>query len=71
MTQQSTRKNMAAGLRLDPSLRQGRRVRNLVWTVTSVVALAILVTFFAIAERSDDSAQNQPASATTTGSSWR
>ncbi len=53
-----TRKDLAAGLRLDPSLQQGRRGRGLLWAVSSIVALAILVIFFAIGH-TDSTAQNQ------------
>ena len=64
------REQLAAGLRLDPSLRQGPRGRGLLWAVTSIVALAILVIFFAIGH-TDSTAQNQLTPTVTTGSSRR
>lgn len=64
------REQLAAGLRLDPSLQQGPRGRGLVWAVTSIVALAILVIFFAIGH-TDSTAQNQLSPTVTTGSSRR
>jgi len=70
MTQRFTRKDLAAGLRLDPSLQQGRRGRGLLWAVSSIVALAILVIFFAIG-RTDSTAQNQLTPTITTGASRR
>jgi len=66
----SNREKLAAGLRLDPSLQQGPRGRGLLWAVTSIVALAILVIFFAIGH-TDSTAQNQLTPTVTTGSSGR
>ena len=46
--------------------------QRLLWAVTTVIALAILVSFFAIAGRNDNNAQYQaPPSSTTTGSGTR
>jgi len=64
------REQLAAGLRLDPSLQQGPRGRGLLWAVSSIVALAILVIFFAIGH-TDSTAQNQLTPTVTTGSSRR
>ena len=64
------REELAAGLRLDPSLQQGPRGRGLLWAVTAIVALAILVIFFAIGH-TDSTAQNQLTPTITTGASRR
>ena len=64
------REQLAAGLRLDPSLQQGPRGRGLLWAVTSIVAIAILVIFFAIGH-TDSTAQNQLTPTITTGASRR
>ena len=69
-TKDCNREQLAAGLRLDPSLQQGRRGRGLLWAVSSIVALAILVIFFAIGH-TDSTAQNQLTPTVTTGSSGR